>query len=208
MAKDPRPLTALSSQKLRWFTAGSLSPQGGLSCLCWTISSSAQPTGIPTLISEAHQGPPAVPPQDWQTLWSFLSRGSTPTLHSDPSCISYFLSRFSCVLSVLINNSVHQYWTQKFMQDIWHWNGFRICSSAKLKLILKRQFLNENESMIYGIQLTDSCYYGKLANMNLYFLNDLHFIPTESGSSPPDTVQAEELSLTHSEMFLDWESKF
>ena len=81
------PLTIWSNQKLWWFTAGSLSPRGGLSCLCGTISSSVQPTGVPSLIWEANQGPlQSLPRTGWHpglsslgsqpnnsSLWSFLN---------------------------------------------------------------------------------------------------------------------------------------
>lgn len=79
-----------------------LCPCKGGCRLCWTISPSVQPPGVPILMWEAHQGPPTVPPQNWLTLWSFHSWISTPNSSLWSFLYSYFLSRFSCVLSGLV----------------------------------------------------------------------------------------------------------
>ena len=172
VVKDPRTPNSFIQPEAemihRWVSV----PAGRVACLCWTISPSVQPPGVPTLMWKAHQRTPTVPPQNWLTLLSWIS-----TTNSSLWSFFYFLLFVQVLLcSQWISQTTQSTTTgHRTLSKIF---GTETALASKAEAHIETTVSKWKWKFdIY--HSADSRQYSKCANMNLYSLNYLHFIPTE-----------------------------
>lgn len=168
----PGPPRALSNQKLRWFTAGSLSLQGGLPVSVEPFLLVCSLLGSQLWCGRHTREHLQSPPQNWLTFLSWIS-----TTNSSLWSFLYFLLFVQVLLcSQWISQTTQSTTTgHRTLSKIF---GTEMALTSKAEAHIETT-VSKWKWKFDTYHSADSRQYSKCANMNVYSLNYLHFIPTE-----------------------------